>query len=205
MPTVLLIRHGENDYSQKQKLAGRLPGIHLNKKGEQQAKDLALALKDLPLKAVYSSPLERAMETALPIAEAHNLKVVRRPGLIETDQPGWQGKSIRQLIRSKEWRVLQTMPSRFRFPDGESIAEQQMRQVAELETLCAQHKEQDYFACIGHADPFKSLIAYYIGLPLDYFQRLTLNTASVSMLALGKRAKLLRLNWTTNNLKEKGL
>ena len=197
MPTVLLIRHGENDYSHRQKLAGRLPGVHLNEKGKKQVMELARALEPLPLKAVYSSPLERAMETAEMIAEVHKLKVVRRPGLIETNQPRWQGRSVKQLRRTKEWRVLQTTPSRFRFPGGESIAQQQLRQVDELEALCERHKERDFFACVGHADPFKLLVAYYIGLTLDNFQRLTLNTASVSMLAINKRGvKLLRLNWT---------
>ena len=70
MPLLLLIRHGENDYVKTGKLAGRLPEIHLNEKGQKQAQALAEALTQTPIKAVYSSPLERAMETAQPIAEA---------------------------------------------------------------------------------------------------------------------------------------
>jgi probable phosphomutase (TIGR03848 family) len=200
MPTVLLIRHGENDYSKKQKLAGRLPGVQLNDKGKQQARDLASALKDLPLRAVYSSPLARAMETAEPIAEAHGLNVIRQPGLTETRQGHWEGRSIKQLRRTKEWKVLQTTPSRFRFPGGESILQQQMRQVDEIEKLCTRHREQDLIVCVGHADPIKLVIAHYIGLPLDYFQRLTLNTASISILSISKQGvKLLRLNWTVKD------
>ena len=68
MPLLLLIRHGENDYVKTGKMAGRLPGVHLNERGQKQAQALGEALKDVPIKAVYSSPLERAMETATPIA-----------------------------------------------------------------------------------------------------------------------------------------
>ena len=64
MPIFLLIRHGETDYNKKMRIAGRLPGVHLNKKGRQQAQVLADRLASLPIKAIYASPLERTMETA---------------------------------------------------------------------------------------------------------------------------------------------
>ena len=70
MPLLLLIRHGENEYVKTGKMAGRLPGVHLNEKGQKQAQALGDALKDVPIKAIYSSPLERAIETATPIASA---------------------------------------------------------------------------------------------------------------------------------------
>ena len=76
MPLLLLIRHGENDYVKTGKLAGRLPGVHLNEKGQKQAEALGQALSDVPIKAIYSSPLERAMETATPIANARKLRIV---------------------------------------------------------------------------------------------------------------------------------
>ena len=79
MPVVLLIRHGENEYVKKGRLAGRKPGVHLNDKGRAQAEALAEALKNMPLKAVYSSPLDRTMETAAPLAEIHKLAVIRGP------------------------------------------------------------------------------------------------------------------------------
>lgn len=59
MPLLLLIRHGENDFTKKHKLAGQLPDVHLNERGQKQAQDLADSLKDIPIKAIYSSPLER--------------------------------------------------------------------------------------------------------------------------------------------------
>lgn len=206
MPTVLLIRHGENDFVKKQRLAGRLPGVHLNARGQAQAAALAEALKDLPLKAVYSSPLDRAVETAAPIARRHGLKVIERADLIETRLGDWEGKSIARLRRTKEWKILQNNPSRFRFPGGEWVVENQARLVAEIEALCAKHKAKDVFACVGHADPIKLIVAHYIGLPLDLFQRLVLATASVSTLIIGEgEAKLLNMNWSAKDFGKKSL
>ncbi len=204
MPTVLLIRHAENDYVKKQRLAGRLPGVHLNARGRTQAQALARALKDTPLKAVYSSPLDRAMETAQPIAAVHGLKAVKRDGLVETRLGSWEGQSVKRLSRSKQWKLLQEHPSRFRFPGGEWMVEQQARLVTEIETLCARHKPKDIIACVGHADPLKLIIAYYIGLPLDHFQRLMVDTASISTLVLGAHgALLLNLNRSVKDFSEK--
>ncbi len=191
MPTILLIRHGENDYVKTQRLAGRLPGVHLNAKGRAQAAGLAIGLKDAKIKAVFSSPLDRAMETAEPLAKALGLKVQKRPNLIETALGDWQGKSIKSLRRKKEWKVLQQTPSRFRFPGGEWMVEQQARLVAEIEAICAAHKSNDTIAVVGHADPLKLIVAHYIGMPLDQFQRLMISTASVTTLVVGDGAAML--------------
>lgn len=196
MPIVHLIRHGHNDYVKKGMLAGRLPGVHLNEKGRANVADLAEALNDLPLKAVYSSPLDRAMETAQIVAKAHALQVVKRANLVETALGDWEGKSVKRLSRDKRWKQLQENPSQFRFPGGEWMVEQQARLVKEVQVLCDQHKAKEQFAIVGHADPLKLIIAYYIGLPLDSFQRLVMDTASVSTLEIGTAgARLLRMNW----------
>ncbi len=196
MPTVYLIRHGMNDYAKKQRLAGRLPGVHLNEEGHAEVAALAEALKSIPLKAVYSSPLDRAVETAQILAKPHGLRVEKRPNLIETALGEWEGQSVRRLRRDKRWKQLQENPAKFRFPAGEWMVEQQARLVTEVETLCARHQAKDHIAMVGHADPLKLVIAHYIGLPLDLFQRLTVDTASVSTLIVGKNeTRLLRLNW----------
>lgn len=179
---ILLIRHGENEFTHKGKLAGRLPGVHLNQRGLAQARGLAAALKDQPLKAVYSSPLDRTLETAQPIALSQKREVTTRWGLEESDIGRWAGKTIRRLSRSKLWKQLQTQPSLFTFPGGESIRDQQARLVAEIEEIRAMHRAKDVIACVTHADPIKLIIAYYLGLPLDLFQRIRVDTASVSRL-----------------------
>lgn len=197
MPTILLIRHGENDYVKSRRLAGRLPGVHLNERGQAQAAALAEALKQLPIRAIYTSPLDRAVETARPLAKLLGLRVQKRAELLETDLGKWEGQSIQRLARSKEWKLLQETPSQFRFPGGEWMLAQQARLVAEVESLCALHQPKDMFAVVGHADPLKLIIAHYLGLPLDLFQRLLIDTASMSALQLMRgKARLLKLNWT---------
>ena len=112
MPTVLLIRHGENDYVKKGRMAGRLPGVHLNEKGRQQSQAVAERLAGAPVKAIYSSPMERALETAGPIAKSLGLEIVTRPGLIEIDIGEWQDQKLKGLSRLKIWRVVQGAPGR---------------------------------------------------------------------------------------------
>jgi probable phosphomutase (TIGR03848 family) len=197
MPLILLIRHGENDLTKKRILAGRMPGIHLNERGREQARRLAESLKKLPLKAIYSSPLERAVETATSISEALGLKLQLDDSLMETQVGRWQGRSLRTLRLSKTWRIVQAAPSRAQFPAGESFYECQTRVVAALDAICRKHKPKDMLAVVFHADPIKLAVAHYIGLPLDHFQRLGCDTGSVTLLAIhDSGANLLWLNQT---------
>jgi probable phosphomutase (TIGR03848 family) len=186
MPTILLIRHGENEYIAKGRLAGRLPGVHLNEKGRQQAEAVAKALADAPLKAIYSSPLERCMETAQPLAEALKFDVIPREGLLEIDFGDWQDKTLKSLRRRKLWKLVQGSPSRMQFPLGETFANAQLRIVNELEALSRQHGPKDLIACFSHSDLIKLGMSYYLGQPIDLFQRIAIAPASISTLHLGE-------------------
>jgi probable phosphomutase (TIGR03848 family) len=196
MPTLLLIRHGENDYVKTYKLAGRLPGVHLNEQGQKQAQALSDALKDVPIKAIYSSPLERAMETAIPIANVHELQIAQEPDLMDTHVGAWQGRSWKILRHTKAWKIVQNAPSRFRFPGGESFPETQMRIVNVLERVVHKHNMlQDIIAVVFHADPIKLAVSHFLGLPLDRFQRLSCDTGSLTVLHLNEMgANLVKLN-----------
>lgn len=188
MTTILLIRHGENNLVGK-RLAGRLPGVHLNDKGQQQAQQVAQVLCKAPIKAIYSSPLERAVETAQPLAQALGLEVQMAPGFIELGYGDWQGKTLKQLGRLKLWKVVQEKPSEMRFPNGESFLEVQARAVAEFQRIAAAHGEQDLVACFSHGDIIRLLVSYYLGMPLDLFQRVAANPASISMISVDKNGR----------------
>ncbi len=196
MPLLLLIRHGENEFVKTGKLAGRLPGVHLNEKGQKQAQALGEALTHVPLKAIYSSPLERAMETAQPIAESHKLTIIQVPDLMDTDIGKWEGKSLKVLRLTNLWKVVQNAPSRFRFPEGESFVEAQTRYVSTLERIIhTHHKPQDIIAVVFHADPIKLAVAHFLGMPLDHFQRLSCDTGSLTALHMSESgANLIKLN-----------
>jgi probable phosphomutase (TIGR03848 family) len=196
MPLLLLIRHGENEYVKTGKAAGRLPNVHLNERGQQQAQDLADALKDVPIKAIYSSPLERAIETATPIANARKLEVQIEADLLESDIGKWQGKSWKVLRLTKVWKIVEHAPSRFRFPEGESFPEMQTRVVSTLERIIQNHKKpNEIVACVFHADPIKLAVSHFLGLPLDHFQRLSCDTGSLTILHVSEAgANLVKLN-----------
>jgi len=196
MPIFLLIRHAENEFVNDGRLAGRLAGVHLNKNGHLQVKALAEKLTGVPVDAVYASPLTRTMETAEPIATALDQEVIPCDGLLEVDFGEWQGKTLKSLRRRKLWKAVQAAPSQVRFPGGESFAEAQLRIVNELKLLTQKHKPKDIVLCITHSDMIKLAAAYFIGLPLDMFQRLHISTASITGLKLDSMGgHLLSLNY----------
>jgi probable phosphoglycerate mutase len=195
MTLLYLIRHGETDFIGK-RLAGWLPGVHLNPRGRAQAEALAQLLSGVRFAALYASPLERTMETAEPLGRMLGLAVEPRPSLGEVRTGRWQGQSLRSLRRRKLWSVVQNAPSLARFPEGESFVETQARVVGELEELRAMHLKKT-IACVSHADVIKLAIAHYLGLPLDMFHRLSVAPASISILSVvDGRARLVRLNDT---------
>jgi probable phosphoglycerate mutase len=196
MTLLLLIRHGENDYAKTGKLAGRIPGVHLNPHGKAQARALGEALRNAPLTAIYSSPLERALETAQPIAAARKLRIIHEPDLMDTNIGEWQGRSCKALSTTEEWKVMQRAPSRFRFPAGESFPECQVRVVNALERIVNKHnRPDDVVAVVCHSDPIKLAVAHFLGIPLDHFQRLGCDTGSLTALRIhGTGAQLVKLN-----------
>jgi probable phosphomutase (TIGR03848 family) len=195
MPTLLLIRHGENDFLKQGLLPGRLPGIHLNEKGLAQAEALAAGLGPLPIRAVYASPLERAVETAGPLAGALKLDVQVRPELSDTDVGEWQGRRLKELRKLPLWKQVQKQPSLVRFPGGESFLELQERLVREIDRIRQAHRPKDMLAVVFHSDPIKLVISHYLGLPLDTFQKLGVAAGSVSVLVLDRsRNTLAALN-----------
>jgi len=195
MMGLLLIRHALNDWV-GERLAGWTPGVHLNDQGRTQASDLARRLAGVPLAAIYSSPLERTVETAHPLAEARGLVAHVREGLGEARYGDWTGRNLQDLREEELWPMVQVYPSGVRFPNGESFRELQARMVAELDAIRDAHPGQ-VVAVISHSDPIKLAVAHYAGLPLDLFQRLTINPASVTAFAFSRFGpRLICLNYT---------
>ena len=193
MTSILLVRHGENEYVKSGRLAGRLKGVHLNSNGEKQAKIVAELLKKYPIKAVYSSPLERTMETAAPIADALNLDVHPRNGLIELDIGDWQNKKIKGLSKLRLWKTVQNAPSRMIFPSGESFHEAQFRISQELEYLAGRYDRNDLIVCVSHSDIIKLAVAYFVGMPIDNFQKLVITPASITIINISDQGSWLQM------------
>lgn len=195
MTDLLLIRHATNDWV-GDRLAGWTPGVHLNAQGRDQAAALAARLAAWQLSAIYSSPLERAVETAQAVAEGRDLEVVIEEGVGESRYGDWTGQSIKELAKAPEWLQVQFTPGLARFPNGESLGEMQARAVAAVERLRRQHPN-GVLAVFSHADVIKAIAAYYAGIPFDLFQRLVIDTASVTWFHFTPHGpRLIRLNDT---------
>lgn len=179
---ILLVRHGATSTTGSV-LPGRAPGLHLSERGRSQAQRVGERLLERhqhhPIRALYSSPLERAQETAGASAAALGLPVQTDEGLLECDVGEWTGRRLGELSALPEWKTVQSSPSTFRFPGGESFTEMQDRMVRAMDRLRTAHPGGTV-VCFSHADPIRSLLAHALGGPLDSMQRLSVSPCSVS-------------------------
>jgi probable phosphomutase (TIGR03848 family) len=181
---VLLVRHGQTPTT-GDTLPGRAKGLHLADKGVEQAETAADRIAKLKqVDAVYASPMERARETAAPIAKARGLPVQVDRGLIECDFGEWTGEPLKALMKKKEWSIVQRYPSGFRFPGGESFGEMQLRMTSTIQKLCESHPAGVVVA-VSHADPIKAAVADALGTHLDLFQRIVISPCSITTIAYG--------------------
>ena len=195
MTTFALIRHAVNDYVKAGRLAGHSAGVRLSADGRAQARALAERLAEAPIRQLYSSPLARTLETARAIQERlPQLEIQRSAAIAEVRYGRWQGGHISELTNRKLWRIVQHYPSRAQFPGGESLRAVQARAVDELERLRLLHPRQ-LVALVSHADVIKLLVAHYLGMHLDLYQRIHIAPASLTMLDLSSgRPTVLSVN-----------
>lgn len=196
MATVLLVRHGTTAATGRR--LGGWTDAALDTGGRDQVAAAAQRLQGLGVTAVYSSPIVRTRETATILARGLGLRVRTRKGLGEVEYGDWTDQPLGQLRRRKLWRVIQSTPSRVTFPGGGSIRGAQARAVETLEDLAAQHDDGDRIVAVSHADVIKAVVAHFLGMPLDTFQRLVVAPASVTALHLpdGGSPVLLKFNDT---------
>jgi probable phosphomutase (TIGR03848 family) len=181
---MLLVRHGRTPTTGKV-LPGRAPGLHLSEEGQSEARAVAERLSAVKkIDVIYASPLERAKETATPLAKQLGQKVVTHKGLLECEFGDWTGRLLADLYKLPEWSAVQRYPSGFRFPNGESFSEMQARFVSTLGDIRAKHVGAT-IAIFSHADPIKAAVADAMGTHLDLFQRITISTCSVTAIAYG--------------------
>jgi probable phosphomutase (TIGR03848 family) len=180
MARLFLVRHAPTPETGT-KLTGRLPGVSLGAKGEEVAAKTAGRLEGVRFEAFYTSPIERTRETADIVAAPHGLKPIIHDGVIEADFGTWQGRSLASLRKLKLWNDVVTVPSQTRFPGGESFPEMQTRAVTACNDIAAKHGKATV-AIVSHSDVIKSIVAHYVGTPLDLFQRINISPASVSVI-----------------------
>jgi probable phosphomutase (TIGR03848 family) len=180
---VLMVRHASHDRLGKM-LCGRMPGVRLSEEGREEAEALGRRLSARRLAAVYASPLERARETAEPIARAQQLEVTVDPDLNEIDFGGWTGLPFEELHAEPAWPLWNSRRDLARPPGGETMLEVQARLVRFLERLRQRHAEAEV-AMVSHSDVIKAALAHVLGLSLDHYDRFEISPASVSRVAAG--------------------
>ncbi len=185
MPTtrLILVRHGETMANREYRYIG-IKDEPLSTLGQTQAIQLAEALSVLPIAAVYSSPLQRTYDTAVPIAARHKLAVQRVDDLRECDFGTWEGLKRAEIIelspvdaqRIREWeRNASVAP-----PEGESFEALQQRVCAVVESLAQAHPDQT-IVLVTHVGPIKVLLSTALGAPLTSAFRIFLDPATISV------------------------
>jgi probable phosphoglycerate mutase len=197
MTTFLLIRHGRTGWLEEGRLQGWVGGVSLSEKGRWQATRLAQRIAALPLVAIYSSPLDRARETAQIIANGRGMQVTIEDALGEIRVGELEGRFIRDLdANDPYWREYRVHPAAVRFPGGESLSEVQERAVSLIERLRAEIPS-GAVALVSHADVIRAIAAHYMGIDLDHIHRFRIDQASLSVLKLEHgNAALSTLNCT---------
>lgn len=181
---IFLVRHGETLANREFRYVGARNDA-LSERGEEQAKLLGEALATFPIAAVYSSPLQRAYHSALPIAASHGLEVQIQDALIEGNFGTWEGLSRAEVLdRSpldnqllRAWEADPTMSP----PEGESFAALQIRVCALVEHLAVAHPGQS-IVLVSHVGPIKTLLCTALGAPLTSIFNIFLDPATISLI-----------------------
>lgn len=205
MATVILARHGRTEANAKGILAGRLPGIHLDDLGQQQATAAASRLAGVPVAAAVSSPLERCKETAKLLLDGSGVRVRTDRGLTECDYGSWSGQPMKRLVKEELWKVVQAHPAGVRFPGGESMAEMSARSIRTIRDwdarVTAEHGDGAVWLAVAHGDVIKAILADALGMHLDVFQRIVVDPASLSVVRYTpRRSYVLAMNTSAGSL-----
>lgn len=155
---------------------------------------LARRMADVPLAALFSSPLERCRETAAYFLPGRDIEIETREELIELDFGDWTGRTFEEIGADPEWRRFNRFREGTRIPGGETLMEAQARMVRLAIDVVEQYPDHEVLL-VGHGDPLRALLLHYLGMPIGYVFRLELPPASWTTLELdGRSARLVRLN-----------
>ncbi len=196
--TIFLVRHAAHDRVDRV-LCGRMPGVGLGDTGRWQAEALAewfAGKAPAAVDAVWTSPLDRARETAQPIADRLGLLALDSDALREIDFGDWTGRAFDELRDDPRWRRWNEARTGERPPGGETMAEAQSRAMAEVERAREEHPGRGV-VLVSHGDVIKAILAGVLGLPLDAHARFEVSPASISVLAVWRGGgRVLRMNGT---------
>ena len=194
MVKIILVRHGETEWNKLRRIQGGGSDTPLNEKGGQQAQSLALKLKQERVQAIYSSRLQRALDTALAIARYHQLDVASEPSLNEIDAGEMEGTPIDKIGSHLDQLLIKGDPdgSIFKRHGGESLAEVQQRAWSTIQRLVNKHHD-GVIVVVSHYFAILTIICTVLNLPLSQIGRLRLGPGSISTIVFDEQAMRLVL------------
>lgn len=177
-----LLRHGEHNVQGKI-CAGRMPGVVLSERGRAEADTAARRLAGLEIAAIYASPLERTRETAEIVGRRLSLPVTILDDLAELDFGEWTGKTFDEVRKDPRWPVWATHRSLSCIPGGETMREVQRRVVEAIMEMREQHPSEAVVV-VSHGDVIRAALVFALGMPLDFYGRIEVATASLSTMRI---------------------
>lgn len=182
---MILLRHGRSSANVAGVLAGRTPGVELDEVGRSQAEKIVERFKGVPVAEIVCSPMLRCEQTVAPLAAERGLQPLTEPELAEVDYGSWTGGELRKLAKDPLWKVVQAHPSAAVFPGGEGLAAMQHRAVSAVRRhdarIAAEHGPHAIWIACTHGDVIKAVLADALGTHLDNFQRIVVDTCSISV------------------------
>ena len=193
MTIFFLVRHGAHDLLDRV-LCGRMPGVSLNPIGREQAERAGRRLSQEHIDLVQSSPMQRACETAAPIAQHTGATLELAPALNEIELGKWTGRSFEEIKADPAWRQWNDTRHVARAPGGESMLEAQQRVIGHLDQVRTSYPDARV-VLVSHSDMLRAIILFYLGMSLDEFGRIEISPGSISRLVVeGWGARILSLN-----------
>ena len=182
MLTIFLVRHGETALNKDRRIQGGGTDTPLNETGIRQKELVAARLKTGSFQAIYSSPLQRAIETARAIARYHNMEVISEPGLREIDMGEFEGVQAIEKLGRHMAEILtmgadgEKVPT---MPGGESLLQVQTRVCGALDRLVVKHPEGS-IVVVSHFFAILTIVCTVLGLPVSQIARFRMNPGTIS-------------------------
>lgn len=180
MTLIYFLRHAESQANVAGILAGRSPGVALSQRGRKQALSVAKVLREFQFSAIYSSPLERCIETVSPLANEMGKRIRIAEEFVEMDYGKWTDQRLSNLRKEPLWKKIQGSPSAVKFPGGESFLGTQRRITRGIRRISANHPKGKVLV-VSHGDPIKIALQVALDGELNDFQRLIVDPASLSI------------------------
>jgi len=166
MQTIFLVRHGETQWNAEKRMQGQIQHIMLNEEGIRQSRLLAKRLADEKIDVIYSSPQERALQTAEMIAEPHGLSIITHAGLAERTHGPIDGLSMDEFRKKYPKVCEEYMKTReIRGIEGaETLAQLSSRAAAAFKEIVQQNPKKNILI-VSHGGICKNIIKALTGLP----------------------------------------